>query len=214
MIDLGKYIEQIKQLEPLATGFMYNANTWSKLSEPHKLLIKDFEDRIVTRADIINAYETYCKEGTDVMRPFLLTMVWGFSDTGYGTHRTNNYITNPENIDLIKQGIDAAQRNNFKTAFKALKQIKGLGVSYLTKVLYFASKGAGIKNYALIYDIRVASSLIQLTTPREIFEIVSINPSSKYEDFAKYNKLVHELAAKHNVEADAIELFLFEQKFE
>lgn len=214
MIDLDEYIEQLKQLKPMATGFMYNVNTWNKLSEPYKLLIKDFEGRMITRADVINAYETYCKEGTDMMRPFLLTMVWGFADTGYGTHRTNNYISNPKNIDLIKQGIDAAQSNNLKTAFKTLKQIKGLGVSYLTKVLYFACKGAGIKNYALIYDIRVASSLIQLTTPKEIFEIVSISPSSKYEEFAKYNKLVHELAAKYNVEADAIELFLFEQKFE
>lgn len=212
-MDLDKYIKQIKQLEPMATGFMYNTKTWSKLSEPHKSLIKDFEGKMITRADVIQAFKTYYKGGNDVMTPFLLTMIWGFSDTGYGTHRTNNYISNPDNIKLIKDGIDAVQSNDYKTAFKILKQIKGLGVSYLTKVLYFASKGAGLKNYGLIYDIRVASSLIQLTTPKEIVEIVTVHPSSKYNDYLKYNTLVHGLANKYNVEADSIELFLFEQKF-
>ncbi len=213
MIDLDKYIEQIRQLEPMATGFEYKTQKWNKLSPTYRLLIEDFEGKWITRADVIKAYEKYYQGGTNLMIPFLLTMVWGFADTGYGTHRTNNYISNPKNVDLIKQGIHAAQSNNFKTAFKTLKQIKGLGVSYLTKVLYFASKGAGIKNYALIYDIRVASSLIQLTTPKEIFEIVSINPSSKYEHYAKYNQLVHELATNYSVEADVIELFLFNKNF-
>lgn len=197
----------------MKTGFMYNTNTWRKLSEPHKLLIKDFEDKMITRADVINAYETYYKEGTNLLRPFLVTMVWGFADTGYGTHRTNNYISNPENIALIQKGIDAVKKEDLKTAFGTLKQIKGMGVSYLTKVLHFASKGAWLKNYALIYDIRVATSLIQLTSPKQIVELVSINPSSKYEDYVKYNKLIHELATKNNVDADAIELFLYEQKF-
>jgi hypothetical protein len=197
----------------MATGFMYNVNTWSKLSEPHKLLIKNFEGKMITRADVINAYETYYSVHIDVMIPFLLTMVWGFANTGYGTHRTNNYIANPENIKLIKQSLEAVKNNNLKTAFKTLKQIKGLGVSYLTKILYFASRGVGLKEYALIYDIRVASSLIQLTTPKELFQIVTVNPSSKYEDYASYNKLVHQLATKYKVEADVIELFLFNKDF-
>lgn len=213
MIKLDNYIEQIKQLEPMATGFMYKANTWSKLSGPHKLLIKDFEDKMITRAYVIKAYEKYYQDGTDVIIPFLLTMVWGFSDTGYGTHRTNNYISNPENIDLIKRGIESVRENDFKLAFKSLKRINGLGVSYLTKVLYFASKAANNKNYALIYDIRVASSLVRLATPKEIVDIVSVRPSYKCKDYLKYNDLMHGLAGKYGVEADSIELFLFEQKF-
>lgn len=197
----------------MAAGFVYNTKTWSKLSEHHKFLIRDFEGKMITRADVIKAYTKYYKDGIDIIIPFLLTMVWGFADTGYGTHRTNNYISNSENLDWIKKGIDAVKKEEFKEAFKSLKKIKGLGVSYLTKVLYFASKGANLKNYTLIYDIRVASSLIRLTTPKEIFEIVSVIPSSKYEDFKRYNALLQQQAKKYNVEADAIELFLYEQNF-
>ena len=212
-MNLEKYIRQIKQMKPMEAGFMYNATTWSKLSEHHKFLIRDFEGKMITRADVIKAYKKYYNHGIDIVIPFLLTMVWGFADTGYGTHRTNNYISNFENLDWIKQGIDAVKKEEIKEAFKSLKKIKGLGVSYITKVLYFASKGANLKNYALIYDIRVASSLIRLTTPKEIFEIVSVSPSSKYENIKRYNSLLQQQAKKYNVEADAIELFLYEQKF-
>jgi len=212
-MDLDKYINQIKQLDPMATGFIYNTNTWSKLSAPHKMLIKDFEDKMITRADVIKAYRAYYRDGIDIMIPFLLTMIWGFADTGYGTYRTNNYIANAENMNWIKQSLNAVKKEDFKKAFKTLKQINGLGVSYLTKVLYFSSKGADLKYYALIYDIRVSSSLIKLSTPKEIYEIVSVSPSPKYIDFIKYNTLMHQLATKYQVQADAIELFLFEQKF-
>jgi hypothetical protein len=195
-------------------GFKYNTQTWSGLSDDHKKLIKDFEDKEITRGDVIQAYETYYKDGTDVMIPFLLAMVWGFADTGYGTHRTNNYLNNTENIEKIKQSVDAIKNHDIKKAFKTLKKIKGLGVSYITKVLYFASKAAGFERYTLIFDIRVAKSLVQLTTPSKIFEIVSVSPSSKYEDYEKYNNLLHRLAHEYDLEADAIELFLFEREFQ
>lgn len=212
-MNLEKYINRIEALEPMAAGFMYRVKTWNKLSLPHQLLIKDFEGKQITRSDVIKEYELYFRYGKSVLKPFLLTMIWGFSDTGYGTHRTNNYLATADNVEKIKQSLDAVKKEDIKTAFKTLKSIKGLGVSYLTKVLYFASKAAGLKNYSLIYDIRVASSLVQLNSPKQIFEIVSVNPSSKYNNYSKYNRLMHELAIKYKVEADAIELFLFKKDF-
>ena len=83
----------------------------------------------------------------------------------------------------------------------------------ITKVLYCATRGAKQSNYALICAIRVASTLVQLTTPKEIFEIVSINPSSKLIDYEKYNALIHKLARKYKVEAESVEMFLFNQEF-
>ena len=197
----------------MGTGYEYKIKIWDKLSAAHKLLVKDFEGKVITRADVIKSFDDYYRGGMNVLRPFLLTMIWGFDDTGYGTYRTNQYLASKENIELIKQSMDAVQKGDIKTAFTKLLKIKGLGISYLSKVLYFASKSAGLKDYTLIFDIRVASSLVQLTVPNEIYEIVTVSPSSKYDNFEKYNKLLHNLAANYNVEADAIELFLFEQKF-
>ena len=214
LINLDKHYTHISKLNPLIDSkFVYNSTRWSKLLPRYKKLVSDFEDKSISRADVVKAYKNYYSNKGDAIRAFMLTMVWGFSDTGYGTHRTNTYISKPINITLIKQAIAAVKQNDLKSAFNDLKKIEGLGVSYITKVLYFATRGAQHSNYALIYDIRVASALVQLTTPKEIFDIVSINPSSKFEDYEKYNTLIHCLAKKYKLEAESIEMFLFNQQF-
>jgi endonuclease III-like uncharacterized protein len=141
-------------------------------------------------------------------------MVWGFADTGYGTHRTNKYISNNDNIFKIKTALDFIHENgqdSLKNAFKKLKEIEGLGVSYLTKILYFATRAKCLDNYALIFDIRVAAALIKITTPKEINEIVNVGPSSKFTDYQKFNTLIHKLAKDNKDEADQMEMYLFNQ---
>lgn len=209
---------KIVNFKPLTDSkFKYNTTRWSDLNLNFKNLIKDFEDKEITRQEIIDAYKNYFEDNSiGVMKAFLLTMVWGFADTGYGTHRTNNYISSEQNIFIIKNAVDFINRNDpdsLKKAFIELKKIKGLGVSYLTKVLYFATKARSNDNYALIFDIRVAASLIKLTTPIEIYEIVNIGPSSKFNDYQKFNDLIHRLAKDINVEADQLEMYLFSQDF-
>jgi len=213
-INIDKYITHISQLNPLKDSkFVYEVSRWSKLLPRYKKLIFDFENKSIARKDVIKAYSDYYNNKGDAMRAFMLTMIWGFSNTGYGTHRTNTYIKEPKNVAHIIKAIDAVKQNDLESAFSELKKIKGLGVSYSTKVLYFASRGAKQKTYALIYDIRVASALVQLTAPKEIFDIVSINPSTKFVDYCKYIALIHNLAEMHKIEAESIELFLFNQKF-
>jgi hypothetical protein len=114
----------------------------------YKKLISDFEDKSICRADVIPAFKEYYSSQGDAMRAFMLTMVWGFSDTGYGTHRANTYISVPSNIELIKKAIDSVKQSDLKSAFNDLKKIKGLGVSYITKALYFATRGVEQSNYA------------------------------------------------------------------
>ena len=212
IMNLDKYKKDILSFKSkvASSGCKYNAETWSKLSAPHKKLIADFKEKTITRAHVIKAYEDYYKNGKDVLRPFLLTMIWGFSDTGYGTYRTNKYIVSKDNLKLIKESVDAVKLNDIETAFAKLKKIKGLGISYISKVLYFASKAAGNKDYVLIFDIRVARSLININTDKDVADLVNIYPSSKHEDYNKYNKLMHVVAKKYKVDADVIELFLFD----
>lgn len=216
MILNQEHIDSIKDLKPMEEGFEYKTSAWQLLKEEHKELIQEFEGKEVNRGAIIQAYKNYYNKEVDVLKPFLLTMIWGYSDTGYGNYRTNKYLVSKEGIDQtgsIKSAIDLAQAYKIKEAYKTLNQIKGLSISFISKVLYFATKAADAnKEYALVFDVRVASSLIELTTPKEVFEIVSVYPSSKYDDYEKYNTLIHQLARTNHLEADAIELFLFEQK--
>lgn len=209
----------IKSLNSLIDSkFVYNRARWTNLNVDFKNLIQDFEDKEVTRLDVIDAYkEYYADSSKGFMKAFLLTMVWGFADTGYGTYRTNTYISSEENRLIIKNALDCINRDDqdsLRKAFDGLKKIKGLGISYLTKILYFATRARNQDNYALIFDIRVAASLIKLTTPKEIFEIVNIGPSSKFDNYQKFNRLIHKFAKDNNVEADQLEMYLFNQVFE
>ena len=212
IMNLDKYKIDIKiaKSQVDSSGCEYHAETWSKLSITHKKVVSDFIEKTITRADVVKAYKAYYKYGVNVLRPFLLTMIWGFSDTGYGTYRTNKYIVSNDNLKLIKESVDAVKLNDIESAFAKLKKIKGLGISYISKVLYFASKAAGNKDYVLIFDNRVARSLININTDKDITDLVNIYPSDKYEDYIKYNKLMHVIAKKYQVDADVIELFLFD----
>ncbi len=210
---------KIKSLKPLTDSkFVYRRERWTNLNVDFKQLIQDFEDKEITRQNVIDAYkEYYVNNSNGFMKAFLLTMVWGFANTGYGTHRTNKYITDNNNINKIKEALDFIKQDrqdSLKNAFKKLKEIKGLGVSYLTKILYFATRAKSAENYAIIFDIRVAAALVKLTTPKEIYEIVNVGPSSKFTDYQKFNNLIHKLAKDNQVEADQMEMYLFNQDFD
>lgn len=198
----------------MAMGFTYNTKNWQQLSVEHKILISDYDDAFISRSDVVMAYNNYYSGHGDYIRAFLLTMVWGFGNTGYGTYRTNSFLSDTKNTLIIKDSIEAVRSNNLKFAYDNLTKIKGLGVSYITKVLYFATRGAGIQDYALIFDIRVANSLVRLSASNDVYEIVKVSPTSKFEDYQKYNMLIHQSAKQYGVEADAIELFLFKQSFD
>lgn len=219
MIEFTKEQQlEIQKLNPnIDSKFKYNTSRWTKLNELYKIEIRDFENKDITRQNIIDCYRDYFsgKSGSFI-KPFLLTMVWGFADTGYGTHRTNNYLSNDVNIKLIEESIQFIHKGDKKgieKAFKTLKKIKGLGISYLTKVLYFATKAKGIAEYSLIFDIRVAASLIMLTAPKEIYGVVTIQPSSKYNDYEIFNDIMHATANKYSVSAEQLEMYLFNQEF-
>lgn len=211
--------DKIRKLKPLTDSkFIYNSNRWTNLDKKYKDLIKALENQDITRQNVIDAYKEYYTDSSHgFMKAFLLTMVWGFADTGYGTHRTNKYISDNDNLNKIKAALDFIQQDgqdSLKNAFKELKKIKGLGVSYLTKVLYFATRAKYADIYALIFDIRVAAALLKLTTPKEIYEIINVGPSSKFTDYQGFNNLIHKLAKDNQVEADQLEMYLFNQDFD
>lgn len=160
--------------------------------------------------DIITAFKDYYTGTASYLYPFTLTMLWGFANTGYGTYRTNQYLSTEENRTAIQQAFDTFE---LKEAYHTLLQIKGLNVSYASKLLYFASRAKEEKEYALIFDIRVAKSLVKLLDSFGIAEVVNIAPSRKFKDYERYIRFVHRWADELQVEAESIELFLFTGNF-
>ncbi len=209
-MNLQNYKDEISSLNTLQQSeFVYQTKLWKNLNEIHKSYLAEFENKKISRQDVINTFKNYFQNKSNWQKPFLVTMVWGFGSTGYGCFRTNNYLKN-ENHNLIINAFDAIKENNIEIAFKNLQGISGLNVSYISKLLYFGTRANEVNNYCLIFDIRVARSLIQLTSGKEIFDLVQITPSTKYTDYIKYNLMLHEKALQLGVEAEKIEHFLFD----
>ncbi len=210
--NLIPHIDEIKELNPPKQSSKYSPHTWRLLNEKHKLFLKGFIENSITREDIISSYKDYYKGKTDFVQPFLLTMLWGFGTNGYGAYRTNGYLSE-ENIPLVQKALEDLKHGNVEMAYINLMKINGLSISYVSKVLYFGTRALGIKEYSLIFDIRVARALVRIEAGKEIENILNITPSDKYQDYVSYNKLIHKWAMDLNLDAEAVEMYLFDLKF-
>lgn len=207
--SISQHGKSISLQRPESQSFLYNPTKWQGLGAEVRSLIKDFEKKHISRQDIFDSYREYYTKGVSAIKPFLLTMIWGFAETGYKNYRTSAYLGTEANIASITQAIDQVKRKEFHKAFKLLKKIDWMGISYLSKVLYFASKGAEINDYCLIFDIRVARALAKMMIADPVSELLDIKPSGKWKDYERYNHLIHSAAQQLKVDADQVELFLF-----
>ncbi len=210
MEKLRQYQTAIKGLSPADQGFVYNKGAWTKTDTIYMTLAADFENNTIKRSDIIQAFREYkAGDSGSWVKPFLFTMIWGFGPAGYGDHRTNNYFTGGKNQERIQQAFEAVERHDIQAAFQQLRKINGLGVSFLSKLLYFAGKAKGMECYPLIFDRRVANALVKIYLPDGLKNVVVAAPSDKWEDYEAYYLNLHEIAGQLDVEADQLEMFLY-----
>lgn len=193
-------------------SFVYSSQKWRLLDKNLKELLSNFVNKEISRLDIIKSYRDYFSGKCEAVKPFLMTLIWGYANTGYGYSRTKPLIKRSV-FKIIVSAIDELKEDKIEVAFKKLQSIKGLGISFISKILYFSSKALEREDYQLIFDSRVASSLLKLSVGEEMSELFKITPSDKFEDYDKYNQLIHQIANENSLEADAIEMFLYEQKF-
>ncbi|MDA9089716.1 hypothetical protein N9K15_02105 [Maribacter arcticus] len=211
---ISKYKKQIQGLKPLEDSkFRYDSNRWSKLNTIAKKSVLVFENKEIARKDVIKAFEEYFQGSESYLYPFTLTMIWGFADTGYGTFRTNKYLSSNENKAFIKSAFNEIIAGDISNAYHLLMKVNGLNVSYISKLLYFGTKARKQLHYALIFDIRVARSLVKISDLEGFSGFLNISPSNKYEDYNGYNMLIHRWAKELKVKAENIEMFLFNGDF-
>ena len=203
-------LPDILKLKPLIhSSFMYDEQRWDKLDSNLKSLVFTYLNKKISRQNVISSFQQYFNGQIELEQPFVLTMIWGFADRGYGCYRTNKYYTS-ENMQKMQLAFCSLKNHDLKAAYRILKMIDGLSISYISKLLYFASRALAHDHYCLIFDIRVARALVYLTCPAEIVDIVDIKPSDKFKDYQCYNSLMHTLAQKYAVDAEALEMYLFE----
>lgn len=212
---IEEYIENIKNLNPVPEnqGFKFLLKNWEGHIEDKSVLsnVAQLDGQDINRQMVVEAYRKYFNDKKDVSVPFLYTMIWGFGNAGYGAFRTNKYLSS-ENKGFIIKALDFVDNEQIEKAFEELNNIKGMGISFASKVLYFAGKAKDIKGYPLIFDNRVAHSLVSILS-KEVAEMLNISPKVQWKTYNNYNEMLHNWADKYSLKADWIELFLFNQEF-
>jgi hypothetical protein len=209
--------DEIDRLNPLnESKFAFIKSRWENLSNQKAWsYAHEFQKTEISRKDVIEAYQEYYAGKIDSgLKAFLYTLIWGFTASGYGPHRTNKILESENVIELFENALQFIKQNESLTAFNALMSIKGLKISYVSKVMYFASKAlAGkTKETFLIFDTRVAQNLVLLGTCVDFSCMFKIVPDNTYEAYCRYDSLMNSLADKLGVDADKLEMFLFKLK--
>ncbi len=140
---------------------------------------------------------------------FLMAMVWGYGRTGYGPSRTSAVLSQPDAEEKIGKVVEETRNNGAAAGWEALlqtHQIKGLGMSFGTKLLYFAGYESGHTPRPLILDQVVRASLQEVRPGT-----VPATGMVREADYIRYLQLAEDWAADPawRQQPDVVEYGLF-----
>lgn len=177
----------------------------------------------ITRDDVAEYYDT------DLYKGFITTLLWGGYHKGrYNKGKEGRFfeiisINKSTVIERIKDVKSLLQENKLSEAFESMlcgnNHIQGIGLSYMTKILYFLSHNIDINPKPLIYDsvaqkIHCAILIDELKDGVKEWYYMRNNVlclrKSYYEMYEKYINDMDALATKYGIiSSDRLEEALF-----
>jgi len=214
-MNLEQYINNIADLNPMNQEVPFNIGPWQNNNLFNNNILglfvnisDNFQD-VISRENIINFFSNH---NNNLLEGFLMSMIWGFGEANYGPSRVSKMLNIDDEVNIILNNAKVAiSENGLIEAYNLIKNnIPQIGVSFISKFLYFLGRGVSVDNYPLIFDKRVATTMVRLCgLETDVYEIINIQPKTSAVSYKKYNDLIHNEAERINVEADQIEYFLF-----
>jgi hypothetical protein len=219
-MDLLKYKDEILKSQSLNQRLYYVQSHWlgydygnTALSKDISFICSRFNDGI-SRAEVIKFMQ---QPDTSLRQGFLLSMIWGHGSSKHG--RADN--RGPWKVGLMAKDLqlldevllksrDLMLLGNIQGAHEVFKPISRCRVNFFSKFLYFMGRAEGISHYPLIFDARVAQSMIKISLSNTIaHNLVLVSPKQDALSFKMYVDMIHEQANKIDVSPEEIEYFLF-----
>lgn len=212
-MKITDFTELIKNLPYEYQSFDIKTSAWKKVKSQKWLTDKIFEkegklnekgDRVVilNRTDLMNP-------NLEIKEFIIKVLMWGYPTMGRGRNIEN--LLKEESFRKLIDCLNLYQEEQNITIKKLrgdIKDIEGLGISTMTKFIYFLNIEVENQN-ALILDLQVINA-INLGR----FEDLSTLKGISYENalkskYLEYLKVLSELSTKMNCKPDQIEMFLF-----
>ena len=215
MISIKEYAGLIKSL-PVGgqfTKIKKDSKFWdptnTEFSDDVKEVVKTVFDECSGDEKYINISRDDIKKTIGTKKKIVKILMWGYPGGGrYG--QVQNIL---QNMDVLTNCLEAINGNYFDSVQDALEhdalgnvaEINGLGLSTISKLLYFFD--VKVENTPCqIYDGKVIKSL---NKNHQIDELSSRDNWDRiYDDYVEYIKLLSKLSEKCECSPDKIELFL------
>lgn len=183
-------------------SFQVKKSNWS-VSAQHKLISDIFGDCEIL---VINRHDLF-STSYDIKRFILMTLMWGYPTKGRGTN-IEKLLTGVNFHNLCQMLIRYRDADvSIIDLKKEVQEIKGLGISTITKFLYFLRTTIE-GDRTLILDNRIMSVINSgLYEPYESLQ--GINPSNAINLYPTYLSITQQLSEDLQVQPDQIEMFLF-----
>lgn len=211
MASIKEYAGLIKSL-PVGGQFIKikkDSKFWdptnTEFSDDVKKVVKAVFGECSGDEKYINISRDDIKKTKDTKKKIVKILMWGYPGGGrYG--QVQNIL---QNMDVLTNCLEAINGNYFASVQDALGnvlEINGLGLSTISKFLYFFD--VKVENTPCqIYDGKVIKSL---NKNHQIDELSSRNNWDRNdEDYEEYINLLFRLSKKCKCSPDQIELFLF-----
>ncbi len=145
-------------------AFPWPQDRWIRWFDGHDTIqevLRDLDDRFDRRRGVELVQRLL--EQNDAASAFVVSMVWGHGDSGYGPYRTAAILTanrkprgkslDPGVIDKLEESARLVREEGGISAFKYLSnegKVGGLGSAFFTKWLYFASSPSGVNSSSAV----------------------------------------------------------------
>ncbi|OZC33159.1 hypothetical protein [Gordonia polyisoprenivorans] len=184
----------------------WNPDPWRDVFRGFDEAFLSLSEHVISNGGITRSY-VHDRAAGDPVELFLLAMAWGYGTIGYGPTRVRKILSQTDSRAKLADIVVATRAGGAEAGWIALlrqHRIKGLGMAFGTKLLYFAGYSCQSRPRPLILDQFVRRALHQLIDP-----VMPVKTIVRLDDYLRYLE-VAEYAASQLGEPDVLEYALFE----
>ena len=203
-VSIFEYKDFIRSFPYKKQSFLIERKNWGEITFQH--LEKIFST--YGNGEMVRLNRETLFEDTESTEEFIFkVLLWGYPTRGRGNNMEK--LLEKENLEELKITLEKYKNNNVSTEelVEDVSKIKGLGISTVSKFLYFLNaKIDGFK--ALILDDQILN-VINRKRISELNQLSSLKREQALKKYSRYLEKMSELSKELECEPDQIEIFLF-----